>query len=87
MAHSWPLEQGPSAPAKQSTAERIDKWVRGRAPVSLAQLFDRQRPRELIALGYDEIAFVYADGSEYRTALTSDDEYIEFMSLRERITP
>jgi hypothetical protein len=70
-----------------SAAAQIDKWVARRAPISLTQLFDRQRPIRLDALGYDEIAFVYADQSRYVTALTSDDEYIEFMSLRERIIP
>ena len=70
-----------------TTAERIDSWVNDtRDFVSLTQLFDIEVPSALIALGHDEIAFVYEDGSEYRTGLTSDDEWTEFLILRERIT-
>lgn len=73
-----------------TTAEQIDLWVNTqvnetRDAVSLTQIFAIKPPQALIALGYDEIAYVYPDGSRFVTSLTCDDEWTEFLILRERI--
>jgi hypothetical protein len=68
-----------------TTGTDIARFVAAKAPLSLTQVFQVHMPVRLDALGQDEIAFIYADGSRYITGLTSDDEYLEFECLRERL--
>ena len=68
-----------------TTGQDIERFVNARAEyglVTLTQIFTVHRPVHLIGLGYDEIAFRYADGSEYVTGLSSNEEYMEFEALR-----
>jgi hypothetical protein len=53
--------------------------------VSLTRIVVMRLPARLDFLGFDEIAFVYKDGSRFVTCLYSDDEFMEAWVLRRLI--
>jgi hypothetical protein len=50
--------------------------------LTLTEVAALVRPTRLDALGYDEIAFIYPDGSRYVTGICNDAEWYEFLILR-----
>ena len=71
--------------AEQVEAEVLKLVLAEQRIVSLTRIATLKLPARLDFHGFDEISFVYPDGSRFVTGLVSDDEHLEATALRRLI--